>query len=380
MKFEIVNSLEQAADQEKIWSDDSFQKISFQFWRSHLEWLGMLGWADAMMTVPREELNLPNFTKHRIVSGLLKFVEDTRLVNAHTGLTSSDVEDNVRRCQLGISTRILSMRLDLFINSLHKKWDKSGDQLGYTHWQPAFKIHGFRRVRSWTEPIRIINIWNKQSGIWGKKLGGAVGDNSTLLILLDHLGLQDSINSAVNQDGFPWDCFGLVSPRNKYPIQSADYVDEQFIINWISVVASQIYKIAADMRFLCSQGSISVKKIDSYVGSSSIPRKNNPIELEKICSMSRTLMGSQRNINDVIAHNGMERTLDTSWQLKNTLKDSTILLDKIINQFHSLDYVFNEPDQKTLDRFPEDEILKHQIEGKTRLEAFKLSNTTKPKS
>lgn len=354
---------------DEVWSDISFARLAKCFWFEHLSWLRNLGWDDALL------ISWPDFihrqtrvsTQHRTIDLLFEFVEESGLVNAHTGLTSSDIEDNVRKTQLMISINSLGYRLNTLILSLRGQWSGQPMQPGFTHWQPAFAVSAEKRVMSWTAPLDMINGDN---GIWGKKFGGPVGDNSGILALFSSLSLGSSMGELQLQELFPWESFLLHPPRNLHPIQSSDHIEEAFLINWISVVAAQLHKIAADMRFLCSKDVLRVSQSKGYIGSSSIPKKNNPIRLEKICSMCRHLMARPRDVLDVLAHNGMERTLDTSWQAKNTYRDCTVTLEKVLIEFLQVEFIFVGDPVESIS----DDIINEQIKGSTRVEAFLKSN------
>lgn len=364
----------------EIFSPNTYERLSHVLWQEHLHWLYSLGWKDALKT-ERRAWNRQT-TEHRTLDMLKVFVHNSGYVNAHTGLTSSDIEDNVRRAQISLAIRQIIPGLKTAIGRLRGLWHNAPIQHGYTHWQKAMPVSGSRRMIAWTDPIlRVIDCSDLK--VSAKALGGPVGDNSGLRRLFDHLADQGQIPNILGVKGqlllqttFRWHLVNLSPPENLFPTQSCDFVEETRILTFISTVASLLAKMGNDIRFLCSTGDVKIKKSELYVGSSSIPRKNNPIELEKMVSICRSLFSVPQDLFQIVSSNGMERTLDGSWQARRLYKDTMIKFQKVIEILWSLEFEFgpgvsNEESIK-------DEIIEHQIEGKTRVEAFMISNQQQP--
>jgi hypothetical protein len=72
-----------------------------------------------------------------------------------------------------------------------------------------------------------------------------------------------------------------------------------------------------------------------------MPHKVNPYKFEKVCSICRTIACLERGIWDVAALNSMERTLDTSWQLKHSLSKMFIFLEQAFNSSLFCDFTID---------------------------------------
>lgn len=319
----------------RVWSEDTEIALFNYFWSKHLSWLSdRVGWKHAYAMFSVDDAELDKDRHHRTINRLIEFVHRTGFGNAHFGLTSSDVEDNVRRCQLAISGHVIDHHLQQLVAYF---FDRFGEaevlQPAFTHWQPAGDIKLGSRISSWFQPLKIESL--NLPPIHGKCMGGAVGDKRVML----SLGNGDpsiAIDEIVNQNCFPWRDFQMSAPWNTSPIQSSDHVDELDMVNWFAKIAALIYKVAADMRFLASHGLIQFLQPEGYIGSSSITCKSNPYVLEKICSKARVVMSYPPQVLAVLAHNGLERTLDTSWQMRHSLAESCYILDELLCDFLTL--------------------------------------------
>jgi len=80
-----------------FWSSAYHATQCKALWHQHLEWLADCGFARAN---ERGHAEPTPPSGHEVVDLLAQFVHETGLVNAHLGLTSSDIVDNVRLLQL----------------------------------------------------------------------------------------------------------------------------------------------------------------------------------------------------------------------------------------------------------------------------------------
>ena len=298
------------------WSDDFFRTHCFDLWREHLNWLAAEGFAPALQT--ETDVIVPAPSGHEMVDLLGEFIAHTGLINAHLGLTSSDVCDNVRLMQLACACGHVTAGVIQLIIELPQVLCEllpSGlrtETVGFTHWQPAAPITWGHRVLAWTGPLRYAA--EHPPRLHAKQFGGPVGNGASLQRVLkcDALALTERL------DHFQWDEFGLNQPANPCPLQSSDHVDELAAVQWLARIAAQLHKLAADWRFLASLDVIKMSD-PARIGSSSMPHKANPHHWEKVCGLCRSAATVQQELWDVAAHNSLERTLDTSWQIKHAL-------------------------------------------------------------
>lgn len=308
-----------SADLKQLWSGSSSQQFAYSFWTRHLEWLARAGFDRAF---ERGDAGPPQAWDHEVVQWLHEYITETGLVNAHLGLTSSDIVDNVRLTQCAISRNHL-VKLGLHVATWIERGIGAGVSecmgqwtIGFTHGQPAAPLQWADRCAAWVAPLHI--LLTHPPTIFGKKMGGPVGVMSALRERL-LLSTQD----------FAWSEFGLQVPNNLAPIQSSDHLCEYNFTTWCAALAAQLHKIAADVRQLCALQILQPIAGDGEAGSSAMPHKVNPFKFERVCSIGRTIPGLVGEVWDVWAHNQLERTLDTSWQLKRTLPEIVFRVEQM---------------------------------------------------
>ena len=289
----------------QIFSDEYVREKCFSLWEAHLQWLHECGFERALQVDSNPVVPCTS-TGHEVVDLLALFVQSTGLVNAHLGLTSSDVIDNVRLMQVNASVEVIHTRLFEMVGWFQSRLDVDEDTVGFTHWQPAAPITWRHRMRAWLEPIEL--LLERRPQVHAKQFGGPVGDARSLRRIVSDVKT------------FEWSHFHLAYPANQFPIQSSDHLDELAAVGWCCVVAAQVHKIAQDLRFLASRRTIVIGRKPDHAGSSSMPHKTNPYKWEKVCSCCRSLSTTHQEVWSVMAHNSLERTLDTSWQLKHALQ------------------------------------------------------------
>lgn len=318
-----------ASNVKRLWTDKYVRDRAFALWTAHLQWLGRCGFhrAHDVDTNP----TIPANTGHEIVDLLAEYIAETGKVNAHLGLTSSDVIDNVRLMQVDASLAEIRAGVTRFNTEIQVRLasPEAAWTTGFTHWQPAAPVTWAKRVLAWTEPLDVLLASGPE--IHAKAFGGPVGDAASLRLVLDAASLTVTPD-AMEQNPFDWSIFGLSAPQNRFPIQSSDHLDEMAAVNWACAVAAQLHKIALDLRFLASRGTIKIGRRSGHAGSSSMPHKTNPFKWEKVCSICRSLSTTQAELWAVTAHNSLERTLDGSWQIKHALERC----------FHDLAYAIDE--------------------------------------
>ena len=259
---------------------------------------------------------------------LNQFVGVTGWGNAHFGLTSSDITDNVRLAQIARSVDRIQEGVVKFQAKLTHRFHNDAETVAYTHLMPASKTSWTYRQRSWNRPLALILAG--MPIIRAKKFGGSVGHASVLRTLIPKT--EDPAYA------FDWSEFGLEEPTNSSPIQSSDHICEMKYAQWIAQLAAQIHKICLDLRFLISKGVVKPVYDESYVGSSSMPHKRNPFLLERACAMAKTLRVYQDVMFDVMADNALERTLNTSWAIKRALRVGTRNMLRLTELLGRIDY------------------------------------------
>lgn len=285
----------------KIWSEENKRKLIRELWLIIIGWQKELGFEDADRM---EKIGEIEESGHEVVDELNRFIKETGYVNAHAGLTSSDIVDNVRLIQISESVEVIKELFPPLISKIRNFADSANITCaGYTHWKLASYTSMKGRFYTLSEPLYKLLI-NKPF-IRQKRLGGATGTASALRILLGD-----------NAERFIRRRFKDLDDPYEYTLQSTYFLSELENAQWLDRIAAQIHKIAQDVRFLCSTGELNIKKDKEYKGSSAMANKVNPIEAERICSLARMQPNFTRTVWDNMALNGMERTLDNSANMK----------------------------------------------------------------
>jgi adenylosuccinate lyase len=303
--------------------DEFFESRAWAFWFEHLSWLEKMGFKHSYKKQSPTIEEISN-KKHRIVEYLQKFVCSTQFCNAHWGLTSSDVEDNIYLSWLSSYNSLI--RNNSMTELFHQLLNKEGPKylMARTHGVPA-EPKFFKNVMNCYAAALQHHIDIGPAIISAKSLGGPVG---SLSLDMRNFGLD------FDESRFKWSKFGLAIPINKCPIQSTDYVEEMQIISWMSGLASIIHKIANDMRLHIMLGQAKIIRPAGSAGSSSMAHKHNPIIFERACSRCKSVMNQANLIPQLAASNWMERSLDTSWSVRRVYVEVPTQLANAIQDLH----------------------------------------------
>jgi len=104
--------------------------------------------------------------------------------------------------------------------------------------------------------------------------------------------------------------------KYSYPVTGQTYsrkVDSDTIYP-LSSLGSTAHKIATDIRLLAHLKEIEEPLEPGQIGSSAMAYKRNPMRCERICSLSRYLMGCVTQTLGTTSVQWMERTLDDRYQ------------------------------------------------------------------
>ena len=96
------------------------------------------------------------------------------------------------------------------------------------------------------------------------------------------------------------------------------------VISTLSGLGASLYKLSIDLRLLQSQpiGELSEPFGAKQVGSSAMPFKRNPVKLEQISSLARSLSQMPQLAWQNAAHSLLERTLDDSANRRTLLPEA----------------------------------------------------------
>lgn len=251
----------------------------------------------------------------------------------HMGATSMDIEDNTDVLRMHSALDLVIKRLDSLLASLADRIDETADLpiMAYTHLQPAEpSTLGYRL--SVTAQDLLDDRQNLQlvrSNLRGKGFKGAVG---TAAAYCDLLGADNYAQFEQRLSG------ALELPFYPISTQTCTRKQDYALISALVGLGATLHKFAFDLRILQSPsiGEISEFFDKKQVGSSAMPFKRNPINAEKIDSLSRMLAAYPQVAWQNASASLLERTLDDSANRRTILPESFLICDEMLAVMNKL--------------------------------------------
>lgn len=236
----------------------------------------------------------------------------------HLGATSSDITENAHILVLAQATKAVLNNLSRVWFKLSQIYTKETDtlRLGRTHLQPANATTYGCLFGFYSNEVSSINhsIEKAVSNMTLKGFKGSVGNRmayaAAYWLRHPNWDWQDAHKAARNMDSKA--CYNLGYIGHTFALQTPSRHQEYILMASLCSSAACLSKIATDIRLLCSTGHLIQRRSPKHVGSSAMPWKNNPIEMEKVCSLARMMPGYLGVIWDNAANNWLERSLDDS--------------------------------------------------------------------
>lgn len=247
----------------------------------------------------------------------------------HLGATSMDALDNADAVRFLEALELTEKRLDDLVDVISEKAEeyKNVPTMAFTHIQPAeITTIGYRLSQTLQDLLddREQLVFVKKS-IRGKGMKGAVGTAASYKELL-----SESDISSLDMEKMVMDELGIKA----YDAATQIYSRKQDlrIIEALSSIACTLHKFSLDFRILQSPpiGEFSEPFGKMQVGSSAMPFKRNPINSEKIDSLSRIVENAYQSAWNNAASTVLERSLDDSANRRIFIPESFIALDEIL--------------------------------------------------
>ncbi len=245
----------------------------------------------------------------------------------HLGATSMDIEDNAEVIRIRESLSLLKEELTKLLLALVEKIERyaSLPAMAFTHLQPAEPTTMGYRYACYAQDLADVyeHLSCAISDIRGKGFRGAVGTSASYAELL---GLEklDDFERALSEDiGLQFfDVTAQTYPR----------VQDYRIIALLAEIGAILHKMAFDFRILQMPmlGELHEPFGEHQIGSSAMPFKRNPIECEKVDSLSRLLLSYSNVAWDNAALSILERTLDDSANRRIVLPEAFLTADELV--------------------------------------------------
>ncbi len=297
-------------------------------------------------------------TEHRIEAFVRKLSRKKGIGNLHVGLTSSDLEDNVRTKRLDESIKIIEQAIcTVFVNANLMPVEET-DLIAYTHLMPA----GITNLWDRMAPAFIARVVPPKPRYKG--IGGALGN----LHIQKRLGLHDT------QLLIP-----PIADSQQWKHQTGDHIYEFEVASWITLTAALYCKIANDYRQMYAFGQAIPKQKD--IGSTAIPGKApNPWRFEKAAGLAKLLFCLPGQVADILADCLLERTLTNQAALNQLFERAFADLLKVCQTLNEAISLTRIVDQTKLCEDPklhsEEQMLKLVLQGIPRELAHKQINET----
>lgn len=268
--------------------------------------------------------------RHDLMSELKTFAGQCPTAGGviHMGATSMDIEDNTDALRIRQSLdRVLSLLSEVLI-SLAEKMEETADLpvMAFTHLQPAEPSTLGYRLSMYAQDLLADydTLRDVKAGIKGKGFKGAVG---TAAAYGDLMGLENyfRFESLLSKE--------LDLPF--FPVSTQTYTRKQdyTVLSALAGLGASLHKLAFDLRLLQSPtiGEINEQFGKKQVGSSAMPFKRNPINAEKVDSLTRMLAVYPQVAWQNAAESLLERTLDDSANRRMILPEAFLVSDEVLS-------------------------------------------------
>ncbi len=267
--------------------------------------------------------------KHDLMAEVRAFAEKCPTAGGviHLGATSMDIEDNADALRMRAALDIVIKKLADLLGAFAAKIDEHADTpvMAFTHLQPAEPTTLGYRFAMWAQDLladyrALVRV---RADLKGKGFKGAVGTAASYAELLG-MDKVDAFERAMSK--------ALDLPF--FPIATQTYPRRQDydVVSALAGLGASLHKFAFDLRVLQSPpvGELSEPFGAKQVGSSAMPFKRNPINAEKIDSLSRALSVLPQVAWQNAAQSLLERTLDDSANRRSMLPEAFLACDELL--------------------------------------------------
>ena len=268
---------------------------------------------------------------HDLMAEIKTYAEQCPIAGGiiHLGATSMDALDNADAIRFKEAMDLIVAKTSTLIDELREKAEKYKcvATMAFTHIQPAEVTTIGYRLSQTIQDLEddICQLIQTRNNIKGKGMKGAVGTGASYHVLLEGTGI-----SSLELDNMVMNELGLES----FDASTQIYTRKQDlrIIEALSNIACTLHKFSQDFRTLQSPpiGEFSEPFGKDQVGSSAMPFKRNPINSEKIDSLSRLIESSYQCAWQNAATTVLERSLDDSANRRIFIPEAFIALDEIL--------------------------------------------------
>lgn len=278
-------------------------------------------------------LEIERETRHDVMAEIRTFAEQCPVGGRviHWGATSADVTDNVDVLRLRQAGRLVERRLVSLLERFVRRIEEAADTpiMGHTHIQPAEPTTLGYRFAVYAQDLLhdLSDLRSLLANLRGKGMKGAVGTQASFQELLRDTDTTPAELEAdvMSQLDLPY-----------FPIATQTYTRQQDlrVVHVLAALAASLHKFALDFRLLQSPpfGEWAEPFAEKQVGSSAMPFKRNPINMENVCSLARYLAGLPAVAWDNASQAILERSLDDSANRRLFLPQAFLAADELLRR------------------------------------------------
>ncbi len=247
----------------------------------------------------------------------------------HLGATSCFVGDNtdiiiMREALNTVKRKLLNVMSLLASFSVQYK---DMPALAYTHLQPAQLTTVGKRATLWLNEFHMdfeeICFRLESLELLGSK--GTTGTQASFMELFE--GDEQKIKNVEKEIEKEMGFTKTVTVSGQTYSRKVDYN----VLSALSGIAQSAMKFANDIRILANFKEMEEPFEKDQIGSSAMPYKRNPMRSERICALSRYVMGNVLNPAFTAGTQWFERTLDDSANKRIAVAESFLGVDAILN-------------------------------------------------
>ncbi len=332
----------------KVWSQE--------YWEKEAERIEMAYWhlvKDKLPNVPAA-FNLPIASEHRIEQFVRKLSRKKNIGNLHVGLTSSDLEDNIRNKRLESSYKLLNRRLNELMIDFNSAPDirvKAKTHLldaGVTTIQDRKDLL-LDTFQSIYKPIFV-----------SKGIGGSIGQ----------CHVQEFLK--INDERL----FEIFSSSQTLKCQTSNHITELEFAQWIQTNAALLIKFCNDMRMMFAFGQ--ARHLPGDVASTAIVSKKtpNPWRYEKASSLLDLLLDIPGQVARIMGNCLLERTLTNQSALnqifERSTKDFAAIIELISEAWQKTEFISDVTEEKENEEITMVKLIQEKKIG--REEAYRIIN------
>jgi len=249
----------------------------------------------------------------------------------HLGATSQFVVCNSELILIRDALTLVAGKLANAIDRLGRFAEKYRDlpTLAFTHYQPAQPTTVGKRAALWAHDLSLAleEVEHRIASLRFRGIKGTTGTQASFLALFD--GDHDKVDQL---DRLVTEKMGW-NPDRRFAITGQTYprVVDGLVASSLAAAASACAKFATDMRLAANRKELEEPFEKNQIGSSAMAYKRNPMRSERICGLSRFVIGMVSTPFTTAAEQWFERTLDDSSCRRLTLPEPFLALDGVLD-------------------------------------------------